>query len=99
MSFVLKTLKDAGVPLEIKANKKGKTEVRVRPWKSLKIKKVQSLPYPGFPSDLLSAMGVLATQAEGQTLIHDPLYEGRLRYLEGLTKMGADVFFLTRTGP
>jgi len=79
--------------LEIKANKKGKTEVRVRPWKSLKIKKVQSLPYPGFPSDLLSAMGVLATQAEGQTLIHDPLYEGRLRYLEGLTKMGADVFF------
>ncbi len=93
LSFVLKTLKDAGVPLEIKANKKGKTEVRVRPWKSLKIKKVQSLPYPGFPSDLLSAMGVLATQAEGQTLIHDPLYEGRLRYLEGLTKMGADVFF------
>jgi len=27
------------------------------------------------------------------TLIHDPLYEGRLKYMEGLTKMGADIFF------
>lgn len=93
LSFVLKNLRDAGVPLEIKMKGGEKAEVRVRPWKSLKIKKVQSLPFPGFPSDLLSIMGVLATQSEGQTLIHDPLYEGRLKYLEGLIKMGADVFF------
>ena len=93
LSFILKTLRDAGIPLEVKMKGQGKADVRVRPWKSLKIKKVQSLPYPGFPSDLLSVMGVLATQSEGQTLLHDPLYEGRLRYLEGLIKMGADVFF------
>lgn len=92
LNFTLKKLKDAGVPLEITMRDKNKAEVRVKPWKSLKIKKVQSLPYPGFPSDLLSVMGVLATQADGQTLLHDPLYEGRLKYLEGLTKMGADIF-------
>jgi len=51
------------------------------------------LPYPGIPSDLQSAFGVLATQSMGSTLIHDPLYEGRLRYLEELTKMGAEIYF------
>jgi len=42
---------------------------------------------------LQSAFGVLATQAKGSTLIHDPLYEGRLKYLEELNKMGAKIFF------
>ena len=76
----------------IKRNK-SLADVRVLPSKDMKIKKIQALPFPGFPPDLLSVMGVLATQTRGATLIHDPLYEGRLRYMEGLTKMGADIFF------
>ena len=71
----------------------GKNAVRVLPWKKLKIDKIQSLPYPGIPSDLQSAFGVLATQSPGSTLIHDPLYEGRLKYLEELNKMGAEIYF------
>jgi UDP-N-acetylglucosamine 1-carboxyvinyltransferase len=55
--------------------------------------KIQSLPYPGIPSDLQSVFGVLATQSKGTTVIHDPLYEGRLKYLEELNKMGAKIFF------
>lgn len=88
LEFFLKRLKLFGVPYEIT----GKT-IKVNPWKSLRIDKIQSLPYPGMPSDLQSAFGVLATQATGSTLIHDPLYEGRLKYLEGLIKMGADIIF------
>ena len=88
LEFFLKRLRLFGVPYEIT----GKT-VKIKPWKSLKIDKIQSLPYPGMPSDLQSAFGVLATQAKGSTLIHDPLYEGRLKYLEGLIKMGADIIF------
>lgn len=88
LELPLKKLKDFGVPLEVK----GKT-VRVLPWKKLRIDKIQSLPYPGIPSDLLSAFGVLATQAQGSTLIHDPLYEGRLKYLEEINKMGAEIYF------
>ena len=38
-------------------------------------------------------LGVLATQTKGPTLIHDPLYEGRLKYLEELNKMGAKIIF------
>ena len=56
------------------------------------IDKVQSFIYPGIHSDLQSPLGVLATQTRGSTLLHDPLYEGRLKYLEELTKMGAEVY-------
>jgi UDP-N-acetylglucosamine 1-carboxyvinyltransferase len=48
--------------------------------------------WPGFPSDLVSLVTVLATQAEGQTLVHDWLYELRLFALEQMSAMRADLF-------
>ena len=48
--------------------------------------------WPGFPSDLVSLVTVLATQAEGRTLVHDWLYELRLFALEQMSGMRADLF-------
>ena len=48
--------------------------------------------WPGFPSDLISLVTVLATQAAGQTLVHDWMYELRLFALEQLSGMRADLF-------
>jgi UDP-N-acetylglucosamine 1-carboxyvinyltransferase len=48
--------------------------------------------WPGFPSDLVSLVTVLATQADGRTLVHDWLYELRLFALEQLSGMRADLF-------
>jgi UDP-N-acetylglucosamine 1-carboxyvinyltransferase len=48
--------------------------------------------WPGFPSDLVSLATVLATQADGQTLVHDWMYELRLFALEQLSGMSADLF-------
>jgi UDP-N-acetylglucosamine 1-carboxyvinyltransferase len=48
--------------------------------------------WPGFPSDLVSLVTVLATQAEGSTLVHDWLYELRLFALEQMSGMNADLF-------
>jgi UDP-N-acetylglucosamine 1-carboxyvinyltransferase len=48
--------------------------------------------WPGFPSDLVSLVTVLATQAEGQTLVHDWMYELRLFALEQLSGMNGDLF-------
>ncbi|MFA5755060.1 MAG: UDP-N-acetylglucosamine 1-carboxyvinyltransferase [Candidatus Paceibacterota bacterium] len=93
LEYTLKKLEDCGANFEIIKRNKNLADVRVLPSKDMKIKKIQALPFPGFPPDLLSVMGVLATQTRGATLIHDPLYEGRLKYMEGLTKMGADIFF------
>jgi len=60
--------------------------------------------WPGFPSDLVSLVTVLATQAEGRTLVHDWLYELRLFALEQLSGMSADLFLcdphrIIATGP
>ena len=51
--------------------------------------RVQTLPYPGFPTDLQAQFGVLATQSKGDSTIFDTLYEGRLKYINELIKMGA----------
>jgi UDP-N-acetylglucosamine 1-carboxyvinyltransferase len=48
--------------------------------------------WPGFPSDMVSLVTVLATQAQGRTLVHDWLYELRLFALEQLSAMRADLF-------
>lgn len=48
--------------------------------------------WPGFPSDLISLVTVLATQSAGATLVHDWLYELRLYSLEQMSGMGADLF-------
>ena len=89
LDLFLKRLWDFGARFEIQ----GENLIKVLPSENLKIGKVQSLPYPGIHSDLQPELGVLATQTEGPTLIHDPLYEGRLKYLEELNKMGADIIF------
>ena len=89
LDLFLKRLKDFGANVQIL----DKQTIKVLPSKNLKIDKIQSLPYPGIHSDLQPELGVLATQTKGPTLIHDPLYEGRLKYLEELNKMGADIIF------
>jgi UDP-N-acetylglucosamine 1-carboxyvinyltransferase len=60
--------------------------------------------WPGFPTDMVSLVTVLATQAQGSTLVHDWLYELRLFGLEQLSGMGADLFLcdphrIVVTGP
>lgn len=92
LELFLKKLRDFGAPIEI-LSKGDRGDVRVSPYKKLQIDKIQSLIYPGIHSDLQSVLGVLATQSKGSTLLHDPLYEGRLKYLEELNKMGAEIYF------
>jgi len=89
LELFLKKLRDFGAKFDIL----GAKLIKVLPSYKLSMDKVQSLPYPGIPTDLQPELGVLATQAKGPTLIHDPLYEGRLKYLEELNKMGANIIF------
>ncbi|MDD2731577.1 MAG: UDP-N-acetylglucosamine 1-carboxyvinyltransferase [Candidatus Pacebacteria bacterium] len=89
LELFLKRIRDFGAKFEVLSP----NSIKVFSSKKLKMDKVQSLPYPGIQTDLQPELGVLATQSQGPTLIHDPLYEGRLKYLEELNKMGADIIF------
>ncbi len=53
--------------------------------------KIQAGLWPGFPTDLMSPMIVLATQAQGLTLFHDWLYESRMFFVDKLSVMGANI--------
>lgn len=79
-------MKEIGVNFEICGN-----DVLVRPADKFCATKIQVLPYPGFPTDLQPATSVLLTQAQGKSLVHDPLYENRFQHLHELRKMGADI--------
>ena len=56
------------------------------------VRRITTGLWPGFPSDMISLVTVLATQADGRTLVHDWMYELRLFALEQLSSMKADLF-------
>jgi len=86
LTMFLEKMKEIGVNFEVK-----KDEILVNKSNKFKPTKIQVLPYPGFPTDLQPQTSVLLTQAEGKSLIHDPLYENRFQHLHQLRKMGADI--------
>lgn len=74
---------DIGITYEVTGDR-----VRVIP-SELRSFSVQALPYPGIATDLQAPFAVIATQAHGSSLIHDPMYEGRFKHVAELIKMGA----------
>jgi UDP-N-acetylglucosamine 1-carboxyvinyltransferase len=64
----------------------------VKPSSPKAVRRITTGLWPSFPSDLVSLVTVLATQAEGRTLVHDWMYELRLFALEQMSGMGADMF-------
>ena len=55
------------------------------------IDKIHPMPFPGLNIDNLPFFAVIAATAEGQTMLHDWVYENRAIYLTELTKLGANV--------
>jgi UDP-N-acetylglucosamine 1-carboxyvinyltransferase len=52
---------------------------------------VADAPWPGFTPDLLSIILVVATQAKGDVLIHQKMFESRLFFVDKLIDMGAKI--------
>jgi UDP-N-acetylglucosamine 1-carboxyvinyltransferase len=52
---------------------------------------IADAPWPGFTPDLLSIILVVATQAKGNVLIHQKMFESRLFFVDKLIDMGAQI--------
>lgn len=52
---------------------------------------VKTLPYPGFPTDLQQPMAAILSVAEGTSIITESVYEARFKYIDELTRMGANI--------
>ncbi len=66
-------------------------ELRVEPDFGGMIPKIDDAPWPGFPADLTSIALVVATQVQGNILIHEKMFESRMFFVDKLINMGARI--------
>lgn len=90
LAALLDTLTSCGVEIKI-----GKRTVEIlnnrRNKKQFKTTNIKTHEYPGFPTDLQAPMTVFLTQARGEAMVFETIFEGRLNYTESLSDMGADI--------
>lgn len=55
------------------------------------IPKISVMPWPAFPTDLMSIAIVVATQSKGSILFHDWMYPSRMFFIDKLVSMGAHI--------
>ncbi len=65
--------------------------VRVIAAQQLQHTQVTTLPYPGFPTDMQPQMAVLLAIADGTSTVTESVFENRFRYVDELTRMGANI--------
>lgn len=68
-----------------------KQRLNIEPDLGENIPKISVMPWPSFPTDLMSVAIVIATQSKGSILFHDWMYEGRMYFTDKLKSMGAQI--------
>lgn len=86
LESLIQLLRNSGVQVEIQ-----KSTIVVRAPATLKPVDIKTHEYPGFPTDLQAPMTVLLTQADGESIVFETIFEGRLNYTESLSTMGASI--------
>ncbi len=65
--------------------------VRVVSAKALRHTHVKTLPYPGFPTDMQPQIAVTLALSEGTSMVTESIFENRFKYVDELTRMGANI--------
>ncbi len=82
----VKKLEEIGGGVEIKSN-----GIRFFYKGAIRATDVETWVYPGFMTDWQAPWAVLMTQANGESIIHERVYESRFSYVRELEKMGASI--------
>ncbi len=53
--------------------------------------KINTMPHPGFPTDMQPLMGVLLSVADGTSTVTEGIWDNRFRYVDELAKMGSNI--------
>lgn len=86
MQMFLRKISEMGV--DVTPSPEG---VRVRSDERLRAVDVQTLPYPGVATDYKPLLVTMMSLADGVSVMTENLYPGRFRYVEELSKLGADI--------
>ena len=85
-------LTEMGVSMQIENN-----SITISKSDNLRSIMVQTLGYPGFPTDLQQPFTVLLTQANGKSYLNETIYENRFQNVSYLNEMGANIKINDRT--
>jgi len=94
IGLLIEILKDAGVSLEI-----GKNTIKIKNNGNIKNKNFKGIgfktkEFPGFPTDLQAPMVIFLTQTNGEALVFETIFDGRLNFVEDINRMGANILLL-----
>jgi len=84
---ILAKLKEIGIGYKIESP----TSLRVMPAASYRGTDIETLPHPGFPTDVQSPFMSLLALADGNSVVTETLFENRFMHVAELTRMGADI--------
>src|SRR6056300_117208 len=79
-------LKEMGANVKLKEN-----IIKILPTKKLNGIKIQTAPYPGFPTDLQAQMMALMSLADGNSQIKENIFENRFMHVPKLNRLGAKI--------
>ena len=65
--------------------------VRVMANRSLRRTHVKTLPYPGYPTDMQPQIAVTLAMAQGTSIVTESIFENRFKYVDELSRMGANI--------
>lgn len=91
LESLLNLLKNSGVPIKVNSDSieifdNGKIENS-----NFKSFNVRTHEYPGFPTDLQAPIVTYLTQTNGESIVFETIYEGRLKFVQNLLKLGASL--------
>ncbi len=86
MHAIFSKLRECGCTLQIS----GDTVKIIGPKRPREMRLIETLPYPGFPTDMQAQFFALAAIAEGTSVIRENVFELRFKHAAELARMGAD---------
>lgn len=83
---LLAKLRETGSSVELEGK-----NIRIAPGEKITATDLQTLPYPGFPTDMQAQFMALLTLAEGNSMVTETVFENRLQHVAEFNRMGADI--------
>ena len=87
LTAVIAKLREIGVQVVQEDNQ----TLRIVPIDHYRGTDIETLPYPGFPTDMQAQFMALLTRSDGDSVISETVFENRLRHVAELNRMGADI--------
>ncbi|NLY29247.1 MAG: UDP-N-acetylglucosamine 1-carboxyvinyltransferase [Firmicutes bacterium] len=92
ISSLIAKLQEAGIEIMVEDDR-----ITVLSLGTYRAVNFQSLPYPGFPTDLLPQVMAMMTLAKGTSVIRETVYTNRYKHVSELRRMGANIILADRS--